>query len=481
MKKAFWAILLSIAAVTTALILCISAQDEDFYLGDHKELVRSFSGLEDKLGYNTAHTGDVITIGGVTFDKGFGIHCNPQGQETYIEIDISGQDYSFFSAYVGMQNDSKDGVFLDWGSASFHVYGDGQLLASSDVCKYGDKPVLLSCTVKGVTTLRLVVDCVDGHSCDWSEWADAKLTNTKPEESDTPETTFTPDKTDQRTPDEIISGKYTYASDMYWKDSISLTNNQIMRDANTANEWIFDSTMRIFEKGLGMHASSDGYTSYVEIDITGMGFKKFASYYGVCSTTSAFDISMASVKFAVYGDGTLLFESDVMKYNDPFAYMECDISGVSALKIAVAGAPSISGAWGTWGGAVLIKDGDGHEILDADPATTDEPEQTTAEPAQTTAEPEQTTAEPEQTTTQPEQLSTSVDTVSNPAETTTNGTDAATTATAATSGTAGTDAETASDERKTGCGSAVCGILAVFVLAAIPLTAAKKKETHNED
>ena len=38
--------------------------------------------------------------------------------------------------------------------------------------------------------------------------------------------------------------------------------------------------------------------------------------------------------------------------------MDCDITGVKNLRLAVAGAPTISGAWGTWGGAVISKSGE---------------------------------------------------------------------------------------------------------------------------
>ena len=38
--------------------------------------------------------------------------------------------------------------------------------------------------------------------------------------------------------------------------------------------------------------------------------------------------------------------------------MEVDVTGVSTLRLAIAGDPGIAGAWGIWGGAVLSKSGD---------------------------------------------------------------------------------------------------------------------------
>ncbi len=90
---------------------------------------------------------------------------------------------------------------------------------------------------------------------------------------------------------------------------------------------------------------------------------------------------MASVKFALIGDGKTLYESDLIVFGEPMQPMEADITGVSVLRLAVAGIPSISGAWATWGGAVISKSGnitsdmlytdDGFESLFGTTGTTD--------------------------------------------------------------------------------------------------------------
>ncbi len=342
----------------------------DVYLGDRSDLLTSYSGLDDLIGINTAHSGDVINIGGVTFDRGLGVHCNPPGTETYMEFDISGQDKQYFAAFVGVQSVSQKGDFLEWGSIAFQVWGDGQLLAKTEVLKYQDAPVLLCCEVKDVNTLRLVQDCAGGHSCDWGVWGDARLTDSKPETVEPSEPVFNPDKTSEVTPNEVVGGDYAYVSDMYWVDSKSYSGNSIMRDANTCDEIIFDSDFHIFDKGLGMHGSSDGYTTYVKVNIKDMGFTKFASYYGICDTVTSYDITMASCNFAVFGDGERIFESATpMHYGEAMVYMECDVSGVSELTIAIAGAPAISGAWGCWGGAVLSKSGEVQALFETEKQT----------------------------------------------------------------------------------------------------------------
>jgi hypothetical protein len=146
----------------------------------------------------------------------------------------------------------------------------------------------------------------------------------------------------------------------------------------------------------------------VDVNVEGLGFTKFAAYYGVCETLTAHDITMASVKFAVFGDGVKLWESDAMKFGQDMASMDCDISGVSVLRLAVAGAPGIGGAWGTWGGAVISKSGNiTDDMIYLDPADVTEPPMETDAPTEpetdfvteppAVPETEAKTAEPEAT------------------------------------------------------------------------------------
>jgi hypothetical protein len=272
---------------------------------------------------------------------------------------------------------------------------------------WGDEPYFLSCSVEGVKTLRLVQKNENGHACDAGVWGNARLTNEKPEEDDQVEVepVFDPNKTTKPQPAELVSGDYAYISDLYWLDTKTYTGNVVGRDCNTANEIIFSNDGKFFEKGVGFHAVSGNYDAYLDINIEGLGFTKLAAYYGVCETLTSHDISMAQVKFAVFGDGAKLWESGTMKFGEDMLPMECDITGVKTLRLAVAGAPGISGAWGTYGGAILSKSG---EITDDllfsefsfDEPVTDTPATDPETPAETdpvtdpVTEPD-TTSEPE--------------------------------------------------------------------------------------
>ena len=378
------AILTLIASAIPA-ALSVSAADEIVYLGDRQDLFVKRESL-DGFGWNTAHSGEPITIGSVRFDKGIGFHCLPD-KNAYVEFDISSLGMKYFSAYVGVLQEAN--YFIEWGSISFHVYGDGKLLTSSPTQNWGDEPYFLSCSVEGVKTLRLEQGNVNGHACDAGVWGNACLTVEAVEEETTEEgeTILNPDKTTFAQPEELVSGDYAYVSDLYWMDNNTYPGNVVGRDCNTANEIIFSSDGKFFEKGVGFHATSSDFTSYVDVNIEGLGFTKFAAYYGVCETLTAHDISMASVKFAVFGDGVKLWESDAIKFDEAMKAMDCDISGVSVLRLAVAGAPGISGAWGTWGGAVLSKSGNIEDgMIYVDPA--DMTEQPTEPKTDTTTEPE---------------------------------------------------------------------------------------------
>lgn len=447
---------LLLSGMAISAVLPTAAAEDTVYLGDRQDLFIARESLDD-FGWNTAHSGERITIGSQSFDKGLGFHCLPD-KDAYVEFDVSSLNLKYFAASVGLLKEAS--YFMEWGSISFHVYGDGELLASTPMVVWGDEPYFLSCSVEGVKTLRLVQNNEGNYACDAGVWGNARLTNEEPRENEKEEaeTVFDPDKTDKTQPAESVRGDYAYVSDLYWMDNKTYTGNIIGRDCNTANEIIFSTDGKFFEKGVGMHATSGDFTSYVDINIEGLGFTKLAAYYGVCETLTAHDISMASVKFAVFGDGVKLWESDTMKFGDAMKPMDCDITGVKTLRIAVAGAPGISGAWGTYGGAVLSKSG---EITDAmlysDFTFDTVPEETEAETAEPVTEPvTDEVTEPETTpATQPETTAPETEAKTDAPE---------------------TDAESETQPEKKGCGASLGAASAGVALTACAAVALKKKK-----
>ncbi|GBF06225.1 glycosyl hydrolase family protein [Deinococcus aerius] len=116
-------------------------------------------------GEKNAGDGRTLTIGGVTFDKGFGAHSNSS-----MSFKLNGQ-CSTFTASVGVDDESGNK-----GSVVFQVYGDGTKLYDSGVMRGTDGAKALSVSVSGKNELRLVVtDAGDGISYDHADWVNTTL------------------------------------------------------------------------------------------------------------------------------------------------------------------------------------------------------------------------------------------------------------------------------------------------------------------
>lgn len=117
-------------------------------------------------GESAAGDGRPITIGGVVFEKGIGMHATGA-----LSVEL-GANCASFSAMVGVDDEVTSGI----GTVQFQVFGDGQLLAETGVVTGNDAPVPLSADVTGVEVLRLVAsEATNGKNFDHADWGDAKL------------------------------------------------------------------------------------------------------------------------------------------------------------------------------------------------------------------------------------------------------------------------------------------------------------------
>lgn len=113
--------------------------------------------------------GRQIAIGGVTYDKGIGMHAT--GSLTA----WLGGTCTAFRAVVGIDDEVLQ-TPGQTGSVRFQVYGDGVLLAETPVLTTADGGVPLEADVTGVRRLRLVADeGTDGKNFDHADWADARV------------------------------------------------------------------------------------------------------------------------------------------------------------------------------------------------------------------------------------------------------------------------------------------------------------------
>jgi len=116
-------------------------------------------------GENVAGDGKTITLGGVTFEKGIGVHAASE-----IDVPLGGQ-YKSFLADVGV-----DDEVMANGSIVFRVLVDGVEKFNSGTMT-GDAPAKkVMVDVSGKQTLKLVVDDGgDGIGSDHGDWAGARL------------------------------------------------------------------------------------------------------------------------------------------------------------------------------------------------------------------------------------------------------------------------------------------------------------------
>ncbi|ONF63261.1 NPCBM/NEW2 domain-containing protein [Amycolatopsis keratiniphila] len=115
-------------------------------------------------GESKAGDGHRMSIDGVTYDDGLGVHA-PSKVRLYL-----GGGCASFASSVGV-DDEKAG-----GSVAFEVVGDGKRLANTGVLKRGQAAEKLSVPLSGVQVLDLVVtDGGDGVDSDHADWAGATL------------------------------------------------------------------------------------------------------------------------------------------------------------------------------------------------------------------------------------------------------------------------------------------------------------------
>ncbi len=116
-------------------------------------------------GEQAANDGATLSLGGVSYTKGLGVHANSQ-----ITYNLGGTYNSFF-AYVGV--DDEVGAN---GSVVFQILADGVLLFDSGVMTGDSVTQLANVNVLGRQTLTLVVsDGGNGNGYDHADWANAQL------------------------------------------------------------------------------------------------------------------------------------------------------------------------------------------------------------------------------------------------------------------------------------------------------------------
>ncbi|PZE21067.1 NPCBM/NEW2 domain-containing protein [Paenibacillus xerothermodurans] len=111
--------------------------------------------------------GKPITLNGVTYDKGLGVHSHSE-VSYYL-----GGNVSAFTADVGVDDEERD----DMGSVNFQIWADGKIVYDSGLM-VGESPAQhVNIATDGVNVLRLVVtNGGNGMTDDHADWANARFT-----------------------------------------------------------------------------------------------------------------------------------------------------------------------------------------------------------------------------------------------------------------------------------------------------------------
>ena len=321
------------------------------------------------------------------YDKGFRIHAVGNavynlGEHNYDELEVKvGADMN-----VRAQNDT---------SVSFKIIGDGKVLASSSVLTREDDLEYIKVPIKGVKELRLEVnDGGNGNRYDHGTIVEPKLitNNTKPELTIPKSKTVKVGETLEDlvgtyeaidiedgniTKNVVVSGQdkvnfnrvgnynitysvtdkdgnktektrvinvinpedFKYLSDYNWKSATSGWK-EVVKDKSVENREITltgeDNKSVTYKKGIGTHAHSE-----IVYDLTDKNVNMFSSFIGI-------DREMingpSSVKFRVYVDGDLAYESKVMRAKDPQEFVQVDLAGAKELKLVVTNGGDTNGS-----------------------------------------------------------------------------------------------------------------------------------------
>ena len=112
-----------------------------------------------------------------------------------------------------------------------------------------------------------------------------------------------------------------------------------------------------FDKGVGTHAAS-----LMHIDLK-KSCRSFSAYVGVDDEVNG---NIGSVRFRIYGDGKLLFNSGVLKVGDPAKKVHIDLTGCKTLTLSVDPAGDNTGFdHADWANAAFLVAGDDPVAIDA--------------------------------------------------------------------------------------------------------------------
>jgi len=313
-----------------------------------------------------------LNMDGMVFEKGVFLEPYLNGPiwgGAYIEVNINELGFVKFSTYIGVPRSSIHNITM--ATVTFTVFADGTQIYTKDM-GYADEPELLNFDIADVSLLKLQVTATNNNFAGaWGAWAGAILS--KDEDFDLADFLFDDEYWDNywaaQNPDTAALDK-AFISDLRWRKEVAYES--VSRDELPSGELIYMGGT-FFSKGVCIHGIAFS-EAYIEINIKDLGFISFASYIGI-PVSFANDISMATVTFVIYADGTELYRKD-MVFGDAMEQVSVDVTGASFLKLTViATGGNMAGCWGTWGNALLSKSDDPEDLFCVEPFVWEEIEE----------------------------------------------------------------------------------------------------------
>ncbi|MGH9630264.1 MAG: NPCBM/NEW2 domain-containing protein, partial [Bryobacteraceae bacterium] len=255
-------------------------------------------------GQQGAGDGRTITLNGVPYAKGLGVHARSE-----IRYSLNGA-CSTFGAMVGV--DDEVGTS---GSVVFQVLADGAKLFDSGVLRGSSAAKRVDVNLTGKRELTLIVtDAGDGIAYDHADWAIPQLVCNSG--SATPAPTPAP-----TTP--------AYVSDLAWT-SVSNGYGPVEKDKSNGEQAAGDGrTLMLngvsYSKGLGVHGRSE-----IKYSLGGR-CTTFTANVGVDDEVG----SSGSVVFQVLVDGSSVYNSGLMRGSTATKSVSVDLTGKSQLSLVV--------------------------------------------------------------------------------------------------------------------------------------------------
>jgi alpha-galactosidase len=264
-------------------------------------------------GEQAAGDGRGLSIGGTGYAHGLGVHA-----DSAVNVWLGGS-CTRFSANVGVDDEVGSGK----GAVRFAVYGDGRLLAYSDVKSGGQPATVMGVPTAGVNAMELrVTDGRNGIDYDHADWAEPQVSCSS-------------------------AGTSAYVSDRAWTSSTNAWGPAERDQSNGEQPGGDGGVITVagvsYPKGVGVHGASD-------VAVAGGACRRLVAVAGVDAEVAAH----GTVTFSVVGDSTTLYTSPTVTPGTP-VFIDVDVTGRSQVHLVVGNAgDGMDYDHADWGSASLV-------------------------------------------------------------------------------------------------------------------------------